>query len=316
MNTSSGDEKQAAATAINPSHRRRPESHCGTHLRIERPAYERRDCRLGTCSGTPARELERYTQERRGPGLDACNHASHGARGFDGADPLSISPVLCKLALVGRWSGPPCLLSSGLDTCPWTGRSWGNLSDQSGASPPMVAAGAAVFTDDHLGPLAVIGILIVSAGILGMGWCGKRKLPAKALATALITAAFTASYTIVDGIGARLSGNAVSFALWLFMAGGIATLMSTLANIRLSSRSRPRIDFPLAIVCGLLQMFSYGAVIWASSLGPLGVVSALRETSVVFAVLIGYVFLGEKPFPQPFLFCIAIACGCACFAAQ
>jgi drug/metabolite transporter (DMT)-like permease len=70
----------------------------------------------------------------------------------------------------------------------------------------------------------------------------------------------------------------------------------------------------MALTAGIVSIIAYGIVIWAMQYGAMGVVSALRETSVVYAALIGRLFLKEKLAPQRILSCAAIAFGAACLA--
>ncbi len=118
-----------------------------------------------------------------------------------------------------------------------------------------------------------------------------------------MTAALTASYTIVDGTGARRAGSALSFIVWLFLLGGVGTVVWAL----LTRRGR-------AVMGGVVSMAAYGCAIWASAHGVMGAVSALRETSVVFAALIGRTFLNEAMGGRRLISCAIVALGCACIA--
>jgi drug/metabolite transporter (DMT)-like permease len=182
-----------------------------------------------------------------------------------------------------------------------------------GASPIMVTAGAAIVDGDHPGWVGLAGILLNSIGIMTLRRSGTHRLSGPALVAALMTAACTASYTIMDGTGARLAGAPLSFIVWLFFLGGLGTVAWSLLLRR--GRIRPPIrETGRAVMAGMMSMAAYGCVIWASAHGTMGSVAALRETSVVFAVLIGRLFLNETLGGQRLVSCTVVAAGCACIA--
>lgn len=182
-----------------------------------------------------------------------------------------------------------------------------------GASPIMVTAGAAMVDGERPGWLVLAGVLLNSVGIIALRRAGARRLPATALAAALMTAAFTACYTVVDGTGARLAGSALSFIVWLFFLGGLGTVGWNLLHRQGTARPAYR-ETIRAVIGGLISMGAYGCVIWASAHGVMGAVSALRETSVIFAALIGRIFLNERLGAHRLICCLVVAAGCACIA--
>ncbi len=162
-----------------------------------------------------------------------------------------------------------------------------------GSSPLLVTMGARIFAGEHLGPLAMSGVAMVSFGIIAMTF-GRDRPNVKSILAALATGLFIASYTVTDGIGSRLSGHPQSYAAWLFLFQG-----APMPLVYMAMRGRLAID-PYdretlkAASSGILSLLGYGIVIWALALSPMGQVSALRETSILFAVLLGRVFLGER----------------------
>jgi uncharacterized membrane protein len=179
-----------------------------------------------------------------------------------------------------------------------------------GASPVMVTAGAALAAGDQLSARQLIGIAVVSAGIVSLRRGGGRRLPLSAILVALSTAGFTACYTIVDGMGARQSGNVASYIAWLWVLDGVFIGGWFLFARRSESGARPTLkQTAIGAIGGLIAMVAYSAVILATTLGALGAVSALRETSVLFAALIGAMFLGERLTPARLAACVAIAAG-------
>ncbi|MBS0244745.1 MAG: EamA family transporter, partial [Proteobacteria bacterium] len=140
------------------------------------------------------------------------------------------------------------------------------------------------------------GVLLVSAGVLGLGANSLLRggLDRKSLTIAAGNVAIIVLYTLVDGIGARRSGNAISYAsLMMVLTGVLLTL--TVGAIRprdISIGLRSRWLFSLA--GGAMVMASYGAALWAMTRAPIGTVAALRETSVLFGSLIGAFVMGER----------------------
>ena len=107
------------------------------------------------------------------------------------------------------------------------------------------------------------------------------------------TALFIAAYTVTDAIGVRLSGHAVSYVAWLAILDGLPMLLAA-AGLRRAALGRHLADRAWRSVAGgVLQLIAYGLVVWALALAPMAAVSALRETSVLFAAIIGVKLLGE-----------------------
>ncbi|TXM58431.1 DMT family transporter [Methylobacterium sp. WL120] len=178
-----------------------------------------------------------------------------------------------------------------------------------GASPALVALGAGVFASEVPGTVGAVGIALVSGGILSLS-LGKAGLSRGTVLAALGTAATIAAYTLIDGIGVRLSGDWVAytaamftfhlaFPLWLLLTRGPAALGGTPAALT------------RAVGGGAASLMAYAAVIWAMRLGAMGPVSALRETSVVFAALLGRFVLKERLTAGRIAACLVIAAGAA-----
>ena len=181
-----------------------------------------------------------------------------------------------------------------------------------GSSPVLVALGAMLFAHEALTLVSAIGIALVSAGIVSLAFQG-RGLRADFLPAALTTGVLIGAYTVVDGIGVRLAGSSVAYTNSMFLLWSI-----TMPPIFLLMRGKPPaytgMQTGMALTGGLVSILTYGIVIWAMQYGAMGVVSALRETSVVYAALIGRVFLKETLTARRIASCVAIAGGAACLA--
>ncbi|SAK60738.1 multidrug DMT transporter permease [Caballeronia fortuita] len=184
-----------------------------------------------------------------------------------------------------------------------------------GSSPMLVTLGAAIFAHEAIGPLHALGIVLISGGIIALALQGGHVSRAGALA-ALTTGVTIAIYTVIDGIGVRLSdGEALTYTAWMFMFYWIMPLIF-IARRGAAALWTPFRDAPMAIgsslAGGLVSIAAYGIVIWAMQSGAMGAVSALRETSVVFAALIGRVFLREPVSAKRWLACVVVAGGAVC----
>jgi drug/metabolite transporter (DMT)-like permease len=180
-----------------------------------------------------------------------------------------------------------------------------------GSAPLIVALVGVIALNEGLTPSKVAAVILIGLGVIAMSMRAGtvEAMPRKALIFALGTACFTASYTLVDGIGARLSGTASGFTLWMFVGDGILmTIYAWIVRGRaLFSQARENLGSGFA--AGALSLGSYWIAIWAFTLAPIALVAALRETSVLFAMLIAVLWLGEKAGPQRWIAAALIACG-------
>ena len=131
------------------------------------------------------------------------------------------------------------------------------------------------------------------------------------MTAALATGVSIAAYSVVDGLGVRASGN------WVAYTGGIFALLLAMplwylarAGAQLFAISPA--EAAKAASGGLISLAAYGAIIWAMQGNAMGAVSALRETSVVFAALLGAIFLNERLTGLRIAACCVIAAGAAC----
>ncbi|MGZ3404177.1 MAG: EamA family transporter [Phenylobacterium sp.] len=162
-----------------------------------------------------------------------------------------------------------------------------------GSAPLLVALGAAVFAGERLAPQAMAGLALVSGGIMGLS-LGRDRPHLHSTIAALITGGFIAGYMVTDGVGVRLSGNAISYVAWMTLAQGAPMPLVYLAMRRRFPPLRPDRETLKALAGGVLGFAGYGVVVWALSRAPMAKVSGLRETAILFAAIIGAVFLKER----------------------
>ena len=165
-----------------------------------------------------------------------------------------------------------------------------------GLSPLLVAAGAFVLAGERLGPIALAGVAVACTGIASVSLGGAATHGGNhrlGVLFAVVTALFIAAYTVTDAMGARLSANAVSYVAWLTILDGLPLLLAA-AMLRRAALARHLADRAWKSAAGgALQLTAYGLVVWALALAPMAAVSALRETSVLFAAIMGVKLLGE-----------------------
>lgn len=164
-----------------------------------------------------------------------------------------------------------------------------------GLAPMLVTVAGIFLLDDRMTGLQygaivalALGILLMAAGVFTSGE-NRRLLP-----FAIGSAIATATYTMVDGMGARVSGSAVAYVGWIFIANGVmfAPAMVALHGWRIVPR-RPA-DWGRGSIASVASYGAYAVSVWAMTLAPIALVEALRETSILFAVLIGWLVFGER----------------------
>ena len=141
-----------------------------------------------------------------------------------------------------------------------------------------------------------VAIALVCCGIfllaLVRGRDGLRN--PKAVGAALITGCFIAGYSLLDGFGARAAGTAVGYIAWMTLANAIVFACLIGAVNRPALKRAVTSEWRVLLIGGSFSIIAYVIVVWAMTQAPIAVVTALRETSTVFALLIGVVFLGER----------------------
>ena len=165
-----------------------------------------------------------------------------------------------------------------------------------GTAPLIVALVGALFLGEGMSFGRTAAVVAIGLGVILMAR-GNGKgdgLTGVALAFALGTACFTAGYTLVDGVGARIAQTASGFTLWMFALDAVA--MASVATVTRGGQVFAAMKPALisGSMAGALSLGAYWIAIWAFTKAPLAMVAALRETSVLFAMLIGVFFLGER----------------------
>jgi drug/metabolite transporter (DMT)-like permease len=164
-----------------------------------------------------------------------------------------------------------------------------------GSAPLLVTFGAVVFAGELLDPIPLIGVICLAVGVMTLTFdkgAGIAQQP-KAVLFALATGACIASYTIVDGLGARQAGSILGFAVWLTIGDGVLTFVLAMIWKRNAIWRVARENLSIGFLGGAMQIGAYWIIVWALAISPMGMVSALRETSVLFAAIISTFVLKE-----------------------
>jgi phosphonate utilization associated putative membrane protein len=173
-----------------------------------------------------------------------------------------------------------------------------------GFAPMLVALASGFFLAEAPSAVAWLGIAGITLGValVGLAHPGDALHHRKALMFAVANAAIIALYTVVDGRGVRASvvddHGALRYVMTLFVLDGIA--YPSLVWLRRSAEGRREIvryarqRWPVAALGGSASIGSYAIALWAMTRAPVASVAALRETSVLFAALLGTVLLKER----------------------
>jgi drug/metabolite transporter (DMT)-like permease len=165
-----------------------------------------------------------------------------------------------------------------------------------GTSPWLVALGAAVFVGEQLSVIRLVGVVVISLGLLTLVFVGgvPTRAARPAIAAAVLTGVVIATYTTLDGLGVRSAGTVAGYTGWLFLLQGPELPLAAVVARRglLWRQVRPHLLAGLA--GGVLSMAAYALVLWAQTRGALAPIAALRETSVIVGAVIGAVLFGER----------------------
>jgi drug/metabolite transporter (DMT)-like permease len=180
-----------------------------------------------------------------------------------------------------------------------------------GTAPPLTALFAFLIVGEALGINQWLAIVVIAAGILTLsgdailrgGLTGATALAAFANAGVIVV------YTLVDGLGARTAGSALVYVTWMHVGTASLGVLLLLALRGRSFIEAARTSWIFGLGAGALALTSYAIALWAMTLAPIGLVAALRETSVLFAAILGTIFFGESFSAKRWLALVLIVAG-------
>ncbi|WP_321818628.1 MULTISPECIES: DMT family transporter [unclassified Paraburkholderia] len=194
-----------------------------------------------------------------------------------------------------------------------SGQLWQVYPVVRGSIPLLVTLGGILFMRQYPSATSLMGVLLIVAGIASLIY-GRGGSSILSVLYAIVAGLFVASYVSIDSIGVRLAGNPLSYAAWMFLIYGIMTPVAFIGLRRKSIKNVVTQEALKAMSGGVVSLTGYAAFTVALSLGPVGPISALRETSVVFSAIISWLFLGEALTILRVLSCVVVSIGAACVA--
>ncbi|TBX20975.1 EamA family transporter [Nioella sediminis] len=164
-----------------------------------------------------------------------------------------------------------------------------------GAAPMMVLVVSVLFLSDPMGVMDYVGVLVLGLGIAfmarGVFTNGESR---RLLPFALGSAMATAGYTLADGLGARVAGDPLQYVGWLMMLSALFYTPAAIALRGVEVIRASRRDWIMGLIAAAASFAAYAIAVWAMTVAPLALVAALRETSILFAVLLGWLLFGDK----------------------
>jgi drug/metabolite transporter (DMT)-like permease len=168
-----------------------------------------------------------------------------------------------------------------------------------GSAPLFTLIGSLMFTGDTISGLELLALFVVIAGLIVLAF-GKRRAghgQGKAMAYALATAATISGYTLLDGLGARASGAPTQYAGLAFFLFGLFITLNAIQQRGFAVFKLVAPQWKAGLGGGTVSAVAYWVVIWCMSQAPIAMVAALRETSVLFGLILSAVILKERLTP-------------------
>ncbi len=167
-----------------------------------------------------------------------------------------------------------------------------------GSAPLLTAILGFLLLGESMETSEILGMMLIVAGIFGLALersAGVLQLSRPALFYSLLTGICITAYSLVDGMGVRVSGNSVSFTLWMFFLDGfLVPLLAFLRRPRQVLKDTVRVVWKPGLLVSLLSTIGYAIIVWAFNQERIAPVAVLRETSVLFAMLISILLIKES----------------------
>jgi drug/metabolite transporter (DMT)-like permease len=180
-----------------------------------------------------------------------------------------------------------------------------------GSAPLLVALASGPLIGERLGAVQWIAVGCICGGIMALYFTARAKHHGAHRTTmfALMTSCMIAAFTLIDGVGARKSGAPVAYTMWIFMLTGAGLIAWAAVRRPGELAAYARVNMPIVLIGGAANLGSYSAALWAMTRAQVAAVSALRETSILFAVVIAALVLREKVSPQRLAAVALVGCG-------
>ena len=180
-----------------------------------------------------------------------------------------------------------------------------------GAAPLIVALSTGLFLGETLTPLMYLGIATISGGVLALAFEARGGgSTGRAVGVALLNALVISLYTYVDGLGARAAGHPIAYTLWICILPPVPLFLFAFATRGTAAVLRHALSsWKRGLFGGAGSVASYGLALYAMTRAPIAAVAALRETSILFALLISVLLLKERASPWRYVAGAVIAAG-------
>jgi drug/metabolite transporter (DMT)-like permease len=183
-----------------------------------------------------------------------------------------------------------------------------------GSAPLLVALASGPLIGERLGAVQWVAVGCNCGGIMALYFSTRAKHSGHAGAHrttffALMTACMIAAFTLIDGVGARKSGSPIAYTMWIFMLTGVGLVAWAVARRPGELAAYARMNMRIVLLGGAANLGSYAAALWAMTHAPVAAVAALRETSILFAVVIAALVLHEKVSAQRLAAVALVGCG-------
>jgi drug/metabolite transporter (DMT)-like permease len=166
-----------------------------------------------------------------------------------------------------------------------------------GTAPLLVGLFSLIFLEVEVSNTKILSILIIGVAVISLAFGqksdGQKRRSASTLA--LITGLFIASYSLIDGLGARVAGSSLGFFCLMAIGNGFLMVAYLAWKAPKTLKNLPHYGLSHLLIGGTGSFTAYALVIWAFTKAPIALVTALRETSIVFAFFMGVFFLKEPP---------------------
>ncbi len=172
---------------------------------------------------------------------------------------------------------------------------------------PLITTLLAIAFVEPASARVLAGVVVVAGGIVALGADGLKRQ--HAIGSALANAFVIAGYTLVDGLGARLSGAPQTYVAWVVLVSGLIAVGAQIVRQGRPALTALAARVPVALAGGAMTYAAYGLALWAMTVAPIGAVAAVRESSVLFATAIGAVALGERFGPLRWLAAVLVVVG-------
>jgi uncharacterized membrane protein len=180
-----------------------------------------------------------------------------------------------------------------------------------GTAPLLVSLVSGPLIGEVLSLGKWIGVSMICIGVMSLAWEVRYRASASSAVVryGLLNAVIIAAYTVLDGIGVRQSGAAAGYTVWNLLLTALILSFWTMLTRRRELFSYAEGRLRVALVGGLAMVISYGIVLWAMTQAPIAAVAALRETSMMFVLVIAVVVFKERAGLRRYAATALIACG-------